>query len=160
MRVAAGLLFVSAVFGVVAAGISGALYYIVSEERSAWESYVAAISSDPETVHATETREKFSETETLVGMLLTPSAPASIVALLLDVADQRKGVRILGISVEKEKKEMGCVATIRGEANDRVALVAFARMLEMSGFEGVDVPVGSFVNEKDIPFSLSFTYDQ
>ena len=51
--------------------------------------------------------------------------------------------------------------SIAGIAADRASLLAFVKSLQSdASFNGVDLPVSSFVKENDIDFSLEFTIQQ
>ena len=51
--------------------------------------------------------------------------------------------------------------SIAGIAADRASLLAFVKSLQSdASFNGVDLPVSSFVKENDIDFSLDFTIQQ
>jgi hypothetical protein len=157
MRIVRGLLFVATVFSVIAIGVSGMLYGIVSEEHSSWKSYVDAINTNPDTVRAAEARESLKNIESTIALLTPSEDTLSVVPFFLEIVERREGVIVLGMNVEENPSKKEYVATIRGEAQDRASLVAFARALEAAGFDDVDVPVGSLVNESDIAFSFSFT---
>jgi hypothetical protein len=159
MRLAIALCVFTSVVSICVTAVFGVFLSIVSEEHAAWSDYVAAVASDPETRHAEEAQVLLDLTQASLTRLSPNAHQLHATAVLNEIMGTKRGVVLLGVNIEEGAKEGRFPVTVHGVADSRASLVEFTRLLEGAGFKDVDVPVGSFVNETNIPFSLAFYYN-
>lgn len=84
-----------------------------------------------------------------------PPVTPDVVTALTDALP--RGVTLTSLSIMR--KDGGAALSISGAAATRDALLSLAESLKgVSAFSGVSLPVSSLASDKDIPFSISFSY--
>ncbi len=142
--------------GAFSALVAGIVYWGYTAEHGIIEEWVSLAKESEEAAYVEEIREELAETNAMVALLSHAHESHSLVyeRIFLRIAGVRTGVVLRGIVYEDE--EEGGVVHVRGVADTREDLVEFAHALEGEGFSDVDIPVGSFISERDIDFSLTF----
>lgn len=154
MVTAASVFFAAlGLFSVAAAGVA---YWGTHMEYQVVQKWVEVAKKGEEAAHVEQITEELDDMNTILHLLSHTFEPHRLLSqrIFVRIADLREGVVIHGLSYER--KEDGGMVHVRGVADTREDLVFFARALETDGFAGVDIPVGSFVSESDIEFSLTF----
>jgi hypothetical protein len=142
--------------GAFSAIVAGIMYWGHTMEHAITEEWITVAKEGEEAVYVEEIREELDEMNTMIELLSPEGESYEFVyeRIFLRIADARTGVVIRGMGYEAG--EEGGTIHVRGVADTREDLVGFARALEAEGFSGIDIPVGSFISESDIDFSLTF----
>ncbi len=146
----------AALLGAFSAAVAGIVYWGYTMEHDIVREWMTLAREGEEAAYVEEIKEELDEMNATVALLSHVYEPHTLVyeRIFLRIADARTGVSVRGIAYDAEKE--GGVIHVHGIADTREDLVGFARALEAEGFSGINIPVGSFISEYDIDFSLTF----
>lgn len=142
--------------GVFSVGMAGIVYWGHTMEYHVIEEWIAFAKGSEEAARAEEIRKELDKVRTMTALLSQEDVLQEPVyeRVFLRIAGVGTGVVVRGIDFEVGNEKN--IIHVRGVAATREDLVGFARALEAEGFSGIDIPVGSFISENDIEFSLTF----
>lgn len=151
---------VTIVLGIIAlfsAGLMAISYMYVGAEKNTLVESVALRSEEPSVEEGRIAEKDIAETKDALLMLSQEMNEGYLPAVIMQkVFSEQGNVMVEGVTYDVSPEGNIAVA-VRGTAPSRSALVDFSIRLERVGFKGSRVPVSSFVEEFDIPFSLSMT---
>ncbi|NTV22621.1 MAG: hypothetical protein HGB03_03635 [Candidatus Yonathbacteria bacterium] len=153
--VTAVMVGVAALFSTVVAWIS---FVSLGIEKDILTKSIASRNEAPSAEEGRIAEKDIIETKEALTLLSSDGDKERVPVVVIEkVFSEQKDIVIEGISYSVSSEGDVSVA-VQGIAPSRSALIDFSVRLEHIGFLGTRVPVSSFVEESDIPFSLSMTY--
>jgi Tfp pilus assembly protein PilN len=131
-------------------------YFLSSAEASASSDYLAALKGGkaPEPARIAELA-AFTERVSILKNYSRPPTVGRVFALA--TGDLPQGVYLS--SLQFTPNDSGGAVSLAGIASTRQALLDYTAALQKeSAFSGVSVPVSALAGDKNIPFSLAFTF--
>jgi len=145
------------VIALFSAGLMSISFIYIGTEKDTIMKSVALRSEEPSVEEGRIAEKDIAETKDALLMLSQEMNEGYLpTAIMQKVFSEQGNVMVEGVTYDVSPEGNIAVA-VRGTAPSRSALVDFSIRLERAGFKGARVPVSSFVEESDIPFSLSMT---
>ncbi|HEY4479880.1 MAG TPA: hypothetical protein VJB58_00200 [Candidatus Paceibacterota bacterium] len=94
----------------------------------------------------------------LMGEAMTKTSALDVFSKIVSPISSEITLKSITFRRQAEKSKQNMSVVISGISKDRESLVDFSDALnKLEGFESVEVPVGSFTKDRDVPFSMNLT---